>query len=85
MTWAEGLSRVMQQWAAGIERTSSKAIAHLHPWRARPWDGDECKHVHIGFYRTWEEALLAVRLWHAVCGTTDDESLNCTKCRCPIG
>jgi len=78
-TIEDGLGRVMRQWASGIEFLGDAGPHHVRPYRARPWDGDEYKHIHVGYYATWEEALMAVRLWHAACGTTDDDSLNCAK------
>jgi len=55
-------------------------VEEIHPtkWRAHPWDKDIKKHVHLGYFRYQEEAVLAVVKWRKrkQLENGDDESEN---------
>ena len=70
------LGQIMKENASGIEELPSN-VERVNPYRAHPWDGT--RHVHLGYHAKWENACFAVRLWHACCGTTDDDGIDCAK------
>lgn len=70
------LGRVCQEHASGVEKLPN-TIRRSSPWRAHPWDGK--RHVHLGYYTSWEKANFAVRLWHACRGSCEEDGIDCSR------
>ena len=72
------MDAAMKANASGIELVGDLGL-RAKPWRAHPWDADEQRHVHLGYYPTWQHASYAIRLWNAACGTLDSDGIDCNK------